>query len=107
MTSRLQEVLELLKDGKTLYLSVKITSSSPEKKKEDEALSTTIIYNGTITSKSRQKYLTLGVSFSPKKLLTDFEKMEREGKLKVRKAGNVYLLDGNEGKVYATIKIGD
>lgn len=103
MPSRLQEIQTLLKDGHELYISVKITAIGQEK--EDESLSTTLIYNGTITAKSRQKYMMFGISFSPKKLLAELERLEKEEKLKVRKAGDVYLLDGEEGRVYATIKV--
>ena len=105
MPARIQEIQDLLKEGKTLLLSAKITVYGKDDK--DNSISITAIYNQRITNSSKQTYITMGVSFSPKKFLNELAKLEQEGKLKVRKAGNIYLIDGEDGKVYATVNVED
>jgi len=104
--SRLQEIHKLLEEGKTLLLSAKITAYSSKQTVED-SVSITAIYNKRITNSTRTISLPMGISFSPKRFLKELSRLEKEGKLKVRKAGKIYLLDGEEGRVYATIGVDD
>jgi len=105
MVSRIQELQEMLKKGKTLFLSAKITTYGYSD--GDESASVTAIYNVRVTDKSKARTMNAGISFSPKKFLKELEKLEKSGEVKVRQAGKVYLVDGFGGKVYCTIKVED